>query len=370
MQVPYLSFDHTNDQIREEINARFAEIYESKWYILGEQLRLFEEEYAEYHGLAHAIGVGNGMDALSLSMRALGVRPGEEVIVPSHTYIATAIAVSNVGATPIFVEPIIDTCNLDPARIAAAITERTRCIIPVHLYGQPCQMREIMGVASKHDLHVVEDNAQAHGALWGGQMTGTFGDINATSFYPTKNLGAFGDGGAITTADPALAEKVRSLRNSGSSRKYFNEHKGVNSRLDELQAGLLRVKLRYLNKWNDERRKTATRYIKNLADLANEDVVLPQIHPDAHSVFHLFVIRTRSRDALQQFLADGGIGTQIHYPLPPHLQKAYAELGFSKGDYPIAEEIADTALSLPLFIGMSDGQVDYVSEKVLEFYRA
>ncbi|MAT55372.1 MAG: aminotransferase [Saprospirales bacterium] len=366
MNIPFLNLHPLHDPIREELKVAFEEVLNNSWYILGQKLEAFETSWAAWLGCRHAVGVSNGLDALFLSLKALGVGPGDEVIVPSNTYIATVLAVSHAGATPVLVEPDPRTYNIDPDRIEAAITPRTRAIMPVHLYGQACEMDRIMAIAEKHGLFVVEDNAQAHGATWKGKKTGTFGHCNGTSFYPGKNLGALGDGGIVTTDDDALAEKVRMLRNYGSRQKYVNEVVGYNMRLDELQAAFLSVKLKYLDAWTQERQRLAALYTEILQGVG--DLVLPETHPDATHVWHLYVIRTRHRDALQDYFKQRGIGTLIHYPVPPHLQQAYAHLGYQKGDFPIAEELAETCQSLPLWVGM--GEIRGVVEEIEKYFYA
>ena len=366
MKIPFLSFDATNDAFREEAFATFSRFFDSKWYVLGEMTKQFEADYAAFNQVKHAVGVSNGLDALQIALRVLNIGSGDEVIVPSNTYIATALAVSYVGARPVFVEPDINTYNIDPHKIAAAITPRTKAIMPVHLYGQACVMDKIMAIAQKYDLLVIEDNAQAHGSAFNGILTGSFGHVNATSFYPSKNLGALGEAGAITTNDDELAYKTRVMRNYGSQQRYYNEIKGFNARIDELQAGLLSVKLKHLEHWTAERRRIASWYMEELSDCP--DITLPKIAEGATHVYHLFVIRTSKMEALQTYLQSLGIGTVIHYPIPPHLQQAYAELGHKKGDFPIAEQIAETILSLPLFIGMSREQVAYVAQSVKSFF--
>jgi dTDP-4-amino-4,6-dideoxygalactose transaminase len=365
LQVPFLSFDAMNAAFREEAVSTFERFFDSKWYVLGEMTRQFEADYAAYNQTNHAVGISNGLDALQIALRVLGICEGDEVIVPSNTYIATALAVSYVGATPVFVEPNIETYNIDPQRIIAAITPKTKAIMPVHLYGQACEMDEIMAIAQKHNLYVIEDNAQAHGAAYNGRLTGSFGELNATSFYPSKNVGALGEAGAITTNDADLAKKVTVMRNYGSQQRYYNEIKGFNARIDELQAGLLSVKLQHIARWTAERQQIAAWYHELLADC--QYITLPKTVAGATHVYHLFVIRSEHRDALQQHLQANGIGTVIHYPIPPHLQEAYRDLGFQKGDFPLAEAIANTVLSLPLFIGMSKEQVAYIANAVKEF---
>ncbi len=365
MIVPFLSFDATNAAFREEAKATFERFFDSKWYVLGEMTKQFEADYALFNQTAQAVGISNGLDALQIALRVLGVGVGDEVIVPSNTYVASPLAVSYVGAMPVFVEPNLDTYNIDPQRIEAAITPKTKAIMPVHLYGQACEMDAIMAIAKKHNLFVVEDNAQAHGAAFNGTLTGGFGELNATSFYPSKNIGALGEAGAITTNDADLAHKVRVMRNYGSQQRYYNEIKGFNARIDELQAGLLSVKLKHIERWTAERQQIAAWYRSELADF--QAITLPKIADGATHVYHLFVIRHAQRDALQQHLQAQGIGTVIHYPIPPHLQEAYQDLGFQQGDFPLAETIANTILSLPLYIGMTEEQVKYVARVVKNF---
>jgi dTDP-4-amino-4,6-dideoxygalactose transaminase len=355
-----------HNQIREEMHQAFSRVYDSNWYILGSELKQFELEYAQMNETKFAVGLSNGLDALILSLKALKIKPGDEVIVPSNTYIATALAVSQIGATPVFVEPRIETYNINPELITAAITEKTRAIIPVHLFGQACEMDAIMKIAEANRLYVVEDNAQAHLSSYNGKLTGSFGNINATSFYPGKNLGALGDAGAITTDSDELASRILSLRNYGSHKKYYNEILGYNKRLDELQASFLSVKLKYLTKWTEERRELARKYSEMLIGVG--DLELPNISEGATHSFHLYVIRTKKRNELKTFLDQKGIGTMIHYPIPPHLQEAYRFLNYKKGDFPIAEEIADTCLSLPLWPGMKTEMVEEVVDKMLNYW--
>ena len=362
MKVPFLSFTPQHAPIREEVLAAIATVYDSQWYVLGQHVRDFEAAYGTFSGARYCIGVANGLDALHMSLVALGIGPGDEVIVPSNTYIATWLAVSYVGATPVSVEPDQTTCNIDPGRIEAAITARTRAIMPVHLYGQACEMTAIMEIARRHNLLVIEDNAQAQGATAHGGLTGSFGHANGTSFYPGKNLGALGDAGAITTNDEALAQKIQTLRNYGSQRKYYNEVIGYNSRLDELQAAALSVKLKYLPEWTRQRQQVARWYDEQLRGI--DDLHLPVTAEGSTHVFHLYVVRTSRRDALQQHLTASGVGTLIHYPVPPHLQQAYAHMGIAKGTYPIAEELADTSLSLPMWPGMTEEHVATVAASI------
>lgn len=365
MKVPFLSFSSSNEKIKEEIYEAFREFFESRWYVLGDKVKHFEESYAAFNEVSYCVGISNGLDALHIALKSLNISSGDEVIVPSNTYIATALAVSYVGATPILVEPDIKTYNIDPAKIEASITEKTKAIMPVHLYGQACEMDAIMVLAAKYNLFVVEDNAQSQGAVFNGKRTGSWGHINGTSFYPGKNLGALGDAGAITTSDAALAENAAVLRNYGSQKKYYNEVIGYNMRLDECQAAFLSVKLKYLDEWTGQRQEIAEWYNQALAGI--KDIILPQTADGATHVYHLYVIRTKERDALQKHLAANGIGTLIHYPIPLHLQKAYQPLGYKKGDFPIAEEIADTCLSLPMWPGMQKQEVEQVAAALQTF---
>jgi dTDP-4-amino-4,6-dideoxygalactose transaminase len=366
MRVPFLSLQGAHARLRTEISEYFESFYDSHQYILGPRVRQFEEEYARFSRTNHCIGVASGLDAITLALKALNIGPGHEVIVPSNTYIATWLAVSHVGATPVPVEPDPVTFNLDPQRIESAVTVRTRAIVPVHLFGQPCDMDAITSIADRRGLKVVEDNAQSQGASFSGRPTGSFGEANATSFYPTKNLGALGDAGAVTTDDPDIAEHLRALRNYGSIEKNLNQTIGVNSRLDELQAGVLSLKLRHLDSWNDERRRVARWYADQLGNI--DELILPDEAAGARHVYHLFVIRTRHRDRLRAALAANGIDTMVHYPVPPHLQRAYVNLGYREGAFPIAEEIAQTSLSLPLFIGISPEQVQAVADASKDFF--
>ena len=365
MKVQFNDVQLINQSVQSEIEEAFRQVFNSGSFVLGKNVKAFEENYAAHNQTKEAVGVSSGLDALILSLKVLGIGVGDEVIVPSNTYIATAIAVSHVGATPIFVEPKKDTYNLDPSLIEAAITSRTKAIIPVHLYGQACEMNSINGIANKHDLFVVEDNAQAHGSSFDGRRTGSWGDVNATSFYPGKNLGALGDGGAITTDNQELAERIKTLRNYGSSKKYYNDLIGYNNRLDEMQAAFLSVKLKYLNTWTEMRQTAAKQYLAELQGVG--DLILPVTHPKSTHVYHLFVIRTEKRDELQKFLSDQGVDTLIHYPVPPHLQKAYEHLGYAKGDFPIVERMAETCLSLPMFPGITESQIDQVAAGVKAF---
>jgi dTDP-4-amino-4,6-dideoxygalactose transaminase len=366
MPVPFLSFSSQHHPIRTEVLNALAEVYDKQWYVLGEQVAAFEAEYSNFNQVKQTIGVANGLDALHLSLEVLGITTGDEVIVPSNTYIATWLAVSFLGAVPVPVEPDLATYNLDPARIEAAITPRTKAIMPVHLYGQACEMGPIMALAKKYNLSVVEDNAQAQGASWHNQLTGSFGQVNGTSFYPGKNLGALGDAGAVTTNDESLAAKIRTLRNYGSQQKYYNEVIGHNSRLDEMQAAVLRIKLARLLEWTTQRQTVAALYDQHLTGI--EGLVLPAVAAESTHVYHLYVVRTTQRDALQQHLTHANVGTLIHYPVPPHRQQAYAHLGIPIGTYPIAEELASTSISLPMWPGMTEAHVIEVATAVRGFF--
>lgn len=361
MKVPFVSFRPMERELDQELRAAFDRVYTRSWYIEGEEDAAFEQAFAEFCGVRGCVGVGNGLDALMLVLKAWGIRAGDEVIVPSNTYIATALAVTYVGAKPVFVEPDIRTYNIDPTKIEAAITERTKAIMPVHLYGQPCDMDPIMAVAKKYGLRIVEDCAQAHGATYKGQKIGSFGDAAGFSFYPGKNLGALGDAGATVSNDAALVEKVRALGNYGSDYKYHHIYKGNNSRLDELQAAFLAAKLPHLDRMNENRRATAQKYLEGIR---NPAVVLPCVPENVCPVWHIFAIRCNRRTELEKYLNENGIGTNKHYPIPMHLQECYKDLGFHKGDFPIAEEISETELSLPMYYGMTDAEVQYVIETV------
>lgn len=345
MNVPFLDLKAAYLELQPEIDAAIKRVLDSGWYILGEEVDAFEQEYAAYCEAKHCVGVANGLDALHLALLALGVGAGDEVIVPSNTYIATWLAVSQCGAIPIPVEPDVATYNIDPTRIEAAITPRTKVILPVHLYGQPADMDPILAIARKHDLKVLEDGAQAHGARYKGKRIGSHGDVVAWSFYPGKNLGAYGDGGAITTDDAEIAERIRVLRNYGSRVKYVNDVRGFNSRLDPIQAAALRVKLKVLDTWNARRAEIASRY---KIGLVNASLTLPFVPEWAEPAWHLYVVQHPQRVALQKKLGEAGIGTMIHYPIPPHLQNAYATVGFVQGQFPLAEQIANQCLSLPI----------------------
>lgn len=366
IKIPFLQFDGMHKPLKAEMQDAFSKFYDRSWYILGEEVKAFEQEYAQYNDVQRCVGVSNGLDALHIALMALGIGKGDEVIVPSNTYIATVLAISYVGATPVFVEPDITTYNIDPAKIEAAITTRTKAIMPVHLYGQCCEMQQIMDIAENNSLFVVEDNAQSQGSAYNNKKAGAWGHINGTSFYPGKNLGALGDAGAVTTNDEQLALKSATLRNYGSQKKYYNEVIGHNMRLDELQASFLRIKLQHLDEWTSQRVKIAQWYDSALQGI--NDIILPETASGATHVYHLYVIRTEKRDKLQQHLTNAGIGTLIHYPIPPHMQEAYRHLGYKKGDFPIAETIADTCLSLPLWPGMTEEMVNEVANSIKTFF--
>ncbi|MDN3548722.1 DegT/DnrJ/EryC1/StrS family aminotransferase [Mucilaginibacter aquaedulcis] len=365
-KIPFFSFDNQHGLIQEEILNAFKFVLDHNWYILGKSLEEFESAYAHFNDVKYCIGTSNGLDALHIALKAADIKKGDEVIVPSNTFIASWLAITYTGATIVPVEPDPLTYNISPANIQALISPRTKAIMPVHLYGQACEMDQIMEIAQRHHLIVIEDNAQAQGATFNGKLTGTFGAINATSFYPVKNLGALGDAGALTTQDPDLADAARMLRNYGSKTKYEYEVIGYNTRMDEIQAAILSVKLKYLKGWLLERKRIATLYFDLLQDI--EDLTLPKTANGAEHVYHLYVVRTKHRNPLKTHLEEEGISTAIHYPIPPHLQKAYKGLGFAKGDFPVAEELAITSLSLPLYPGITEGQIHKIAESVHCFY--
>lgn len=361
--IAFLDLKSPCHELKEELDAAFRRVMESGWYILGKEVDAFESEFAVYCETKHCIGVGNGLDAMHLIIRAYGIGPGDEVIVPANTYIATWLAVTHAGAIPVPVEPDERTYNIDPAKIEQAITPKTKAIMVVHLYGQVADMDPINILARKHELKVIEDCAQAHGARYKGRRAGSLGDAAGFSFYPGKNLGAIGDGGAVTTDDHKLAERIRVLRNYGSHIKYHNEVVGYNSRLDELQAALLRVKLPKLDEWNERRRQVAVQYMQELS--GQLELTLPHVPEWAEPVWHLFVVRHAQRDALQKALTEAGVGTMIHYPIPPHLQLAYAELNLNEGDLPLSERMANEVLSLPMGPHMSANDLQSAIREVL-----
>lgn len=357
MKVPFLDLKAINMAHEQPLKEAFDRVLKSGWYVLGEEVRSFENEFASYCGAAHCVGVSNGLDALHLALKALNIGPGDEVLVPSNTYIATWLAISYTGATPVPVEPVESTYNIDPASIQRAITSKTKAVMVVHLYGQPADMDPILSICKQHNLFVIEDAAQAHGASYKGRLVGTLGDAAAFSFYPGKNLGALGDAGAVVTNNPEIADKVRVLSNYGSRVKYQNEVQGYNCRLDELQAALLRVRLKALDSETNVRKQVAAQY---LSGLKGASLILPNVLVGTDPVWHLFVIRVESRDQVQKRLAEKGVGTLIHYPIPPHLQAAYADMGFRKGQFSIAERIHDSVLSLPISPTLESDQVQYV----------
>lgn len=361
--IPFLDLGAPYIELKTQLDEAIARVVSSGWFIGGSEVDAFEAEYAEYCGTQYAVGVANGLDALHLALRALNVGEGDEVIVPSNTYIATWLAVSQCGATPVPVEPHPGTYNIDPDRIEEAITPRTKAILPVHLYGQPADMDPILEIAKKHGLRVLEDGAQAHGARYKEKRLGGHGDAVAWSFYPGKNLGAMGDGGAVTTNDPELADRIKVLRNYGSRVKYVNEVMGFNSRLDPIQAAVLRVKLQWLDEWNGRRKKIADIYDNLLQD---SGIVLPYVLDSTESAWHLYVVQHSQRDALQKAMSDSGVGSLIHYPLPPHLQKAYSHLGLTSKKFPIAENMAEQVLSLPMGPHLPIAQAEEVASRVRE----
>lgn len=365
MKVPFADFKPMHDEIRKDLEAAFSRVMDSSYFIQGPECAAFEKEFASYCGAEYCVGVATGLDAIYLILRALGIGSGDEVIVPSNTFIATALAVSYCGATPVFVEPILETYNIDPSRIEEKITPATKAIIAVHLQGRAADMDPICEIAAKYNLKVVEDAAQAHGARYKGRRVGAFGDAAAFSFYPGKNLGAMGDGGCVVTNNKEIADTVRALGNYGSDRKYHHIYQGTNSRLDEMQAALLRAKLPNLDKWNEDRRRIAARYLK---EIHNPLIQLPlPSDDDFEHIYHVFVVRCEKRDALEAYLKEKGILTVIHYPIPMHLQPCYENLNISKGALPVAEQISRTVLSLPMFYGMTDEQVSYVVDAVNSF---
>lgn len=364
MNVPFVSFLPMEHELDKELRGAFNRVYERSWYIEGREDDSFEKAFADYCNVNYCVGTGNGLDALMLALKALDIHEGDEVIVPSNTFIATALSVTYTGATPVFVEPDIRTFNIDPLKIEEKVTEKTKAIMPVHLYGQPCDMDPIMEIARKNHLYVVEDCAQAHGAIYKGKRIGSFGDAAGFSFYPGKNLGALGDAGASITNSKELADKIRALGNYGSDYKYHHIYQGNNSRLDEMQAAFLATKLPHLDKMNNERRRVAQMYLNGIH---NKNVVLPYVIPEAEPVWHIFAIRCQRRDELEKYLNEKGIGTNKHYPIPMHLQQCYADLGIHQGELPIAEEISASELSLPMFYGMTDEQVQYVVDAINDF---
>ena len=367
-RIPYFSFEKINQDIQCDLEKTFHSVVDSRWYILGKRLQSFENIFAKYINVKHAIGVGNGMDALRISLEALNMKSDDEVIIPSFTFMATLLAVVHAGAKPVLADVNPDTCLLDTASINRCLTLKTKVILPVHLYGYPCNMKEINEMAASLDIYVIEDYAQSVGAEVGGLKTGSFGQINATSFYPTKTLGALGDGGMITTNDGFLAERCRVLRNYGFEDKIHHQLIGYNSRLDELQAALLATKMKYLDKWIDERKSIALNYLEKLNELPG--LKLPLYSVDTKPSYHIFPVRLRNRDALKEYLRKAGIGTMVHYNIPPHLQDSMQHLGYGINSFPVAEEIARTELSLPIYPGLTDTDIGYIVSKISEFLRS
>jgi dTDP-4-amino-4,6-dideoxygalactose transaminase len=363
MKINFNELKRGYEKYKEEYNKAVINVLESGWYILGENVEKFETNFSQFIGSKYCVGVNSGLDALILAVRALNIGYGDEVIVPANTYIATVLGITENWATPVFVEPD-EYYNLDADKIEEKITDKTKAIMVVHLYGQAANMEKIRDIATKYNLYLLEDCAQSHGAKFEGRTTGTFGNIGCFSFYPTKNLGAFGDGGAIVTDDEEIANKMRMLRNYGSKKKYYNEIEGVNSRLDEVQAALLNVKLSHYDELRTAREKIAQKYLK---EIKNPKIILPKIREGAEHVWHLFVVQTDNRDKFQNYLSEHGIGTQIHYPIPPHLSGAYKYLGYKKGDFPITEKQADSVLSLPIYDGMTNEEAEYVIKVINEY---
>lgn len=365
MNVPFVSLRPMHDELRDKLDAAYNLVLDRSIYIQGKECELFEKEFASYCGAKHCIGVATGLDAIYLILKAMGIGQGDEVIVPSNTFIATALAVSYCGATPVFVEPVIENFNIDVTKIEKAITDKTKAVIAVHLQGRPADMDSINAIAKMHNLKVIEDAAQAHGAKYKGKTVGTLSDAAAFSFYPGKNLGALGDAGCVVTNNDEIASKVRALGNYGSDYKYHHIYKGTNSRLDEIQAAFLRVKLPELDKWNIARRKIAARYIN---EITNSLIKLPVASDDTFEhIYHVFAVRCDKRDELEEYLKNNGIGTVKHYPVPMHLQGAYADLNIKEGELPIAEEISKTILSIPMYYGMSDEEISYVISTINSF---
>lgn len=367
MHIPFLDLKNQSAELRNEIQFAMNQVLADCNFILGKPVADFEKAFAAYCDSKYSIGVASGLDALKLILRALEIGPGDEVITVSHTFIATALAASAVGATPVLVEVDPQTYTMDAAAFEAAITKRTKAVIPVHLYGQTADMTPILEIARRHGIKVIEDACQAHGARCGGRVAGSLGDAAAFSFYPGKNLGAYGDGGAVTTSDPVLAERIRTLRNYGSAKKYYHDELGENSRLDTVQAAVLGVKLKYLNAGNAARRAAAAIYTEQLKEAG--DMITPQVRGNSEHVFHLYVIQTARRDELQRYLLEQGVECLIHYPVPVHLQKAYAAQGWKAGEFPLTEKLADRILSLPIFPGITEEQIEYVCGRISTFYK-
>lgn len=364
MHIPFVTLDRMHSEIEKVVFQKIKEVYNKQTFIKGEEVEAFEEEFAKYCGAKYCVGCGNGLDALYLILKAYDVKAGDEVIVPANTYIATALAVSYTGATPIFVEPQKETFNIDETLIEEKISDRTKAIIAVHLYGQPCNMDAINKIGKKYGIKVIEDAAQAHGAIYKGKRVGNLADAAGFSFYPGKNLGAWGDAGAVVTDDIELAEKVRIIGNYGSDYKYHHICQGNNSRLDELQAAILRIKLKQLDRWNDNRIRTAHRYLN---EIKNMSIVLPSKSDELKHVYHIFGICCEKRSELEKYLQENNIGVNKHYPIPIHLQGAYKDMKLLKGSFPIAENISETELSLPMYYGMREEEIEYIVDKINNF---
>lgn len=361
MKIPFMSLEHIQNELDEDLRKAFERVYQSEHYIMGDECSAFEQEFSAYCERKYAAGCNSGLDSLMLPLKAMNIGTGDEVLVPSNTYIATALAVSYTGATPVFVEPDIRTYNIDPEKIEEKITEKTKAMMIVHLYGQPCHMESIIAIARKYNIKIVEDCAQAHGAMYKGKRVGSFGDAAGFSFYPGKNLGALGDAGAVISDNKALISEIKALRNYGSDYKYHHICKGYNTRLDEIQAAMLRVKLPHLDRMNEYRANIAKKYLEGIS---NPLIKLPVIIENVEPVWHIFAIRCDRRSDLEAYLTENEIETIKHYPTPMHLQGAYRDLNLPEGSLPIAEEISRTQLSLPMFYGMTDKQVGYVIDKL------
>lgn len=366
--IPFVDLKPQNEAIRRQLEKSFSDSLDESYYILSPSVKKFEENFAKYLGVKYCIGVASGTDALILALKALDIKPGDEVIVPANTFIATALAATYVNAKPVLVDVNPETFNIDVSNLEKAITKKTKAIIPVDLCGQPADMIAMKRIAKKHKLYVVEDAAQSHGAMIGNKRVGNFADITTFSFYPAKNLGALGDGGAVVTNNKSLYKKVLSLRNYGQKKKYYHNEKGFNSRLDTIQASFLDIKLKKLDAWTKERQKIAEFYNKNLANI--KDVKTPKVLENASHVYHLYVIRTKKRNALKAYLDQRGIMTQIHYPVPIHLQKAYKDLGYKKGDFPVSEKLSKEILSLPLYPGITKDQLAEVVSAIKLYYNS
>jgi dTDP-4-amino-4,6-dideoxygalactose transaminase len=364
LRILFNNFKPMHEEIEDEVLKKFQQVYRTNYFILGKEVKKFEDSFSEFCNTKYCIGCGNGLDALYLILRAYEIGAGDEVIIPCNTYIATALAISYTGAKPVLIEPDINTYNMDINLIESLITERTKAIIPVHLFGHICEIGKIKTLAKKYGLKLIEDCAQAHGAELFGEKAGSLGDAAAFSFYPGKNLGALGDAGAVVTNDEYLANKIKAIRDYGSDKKYYHKYKGVNSRLDEVQAAVLSIKLKYINKWNNYRSYIADSYLQGIT---NTKVIKPYIMPSSKPVWHLFVVRCKERDKLKQFLSEKYIDTLIHYPIPIHLQEAYKDSGYKIGDFPKGEQIASQILSLPIWYGMTNEQIDFVIDAINKF---